>query len=161
MLSRILFMFLTAVMPFIREGCYTLGGPSGQVTIQPQLFFNKDLDYLLTSDKEQKIALSISKLKAARYLDFGLEELVPSLWVESECEYDISAAYGITHLQRWDVDKIKEKLDHMLKSFHLSSTIEAWRLGSDSKREYKRRRQRLQHCDLEKDYKQEKLFDES
>ncbi|GJW47013.1 hypothetical protein Tco_0078659 [Tanacetum coccineum] len=59
--------------------------------------FNKDLDYLLTGDKEQKIALSISKLKAARYLDFGLEELVPSLWVESEREYDISAVYGITH----------------------------------------------------------------
>ncbi|GKD56085.1 hypothetical protein Tco_1289472, partial [Tanacetum coccineum] len=57
-----------------------LGGPPGQVvTIQPQLFFNKDLEYLLTGDKEQKTALSISKLKAARYLDFGLEELVPSL----------------------------------------------------------------------------------
>ncbi|GJV30116.1 hypothetical protein Tco_1386564 [Tanacetum coccineum] len=56
-----------------------LGGPPGQVTIQPQFFFNKDLDYLLTGDKERKIALSISKLKAARYLDFGLEELVPSL----------------------------------------------------------------------------------
>ncbi|GJU17356.1 retrovirus-related pol polyprotein from transposon TNT 1-94 [Tanacetum coccineum] len=38
------------------------------------------------------------KLKAARYLDFGLEELVPSLWVESKRDYDISAAYGITHL---------------------------------------------------------------
>ncbi|GJS09994.1 hypothetical protein Tco_0366790 [Tanacetum coccineum] len=38
-----------------------------------------------------------SQLKAARYLDFGLEELVPSLWVESEREYDISAVYGITH----------------------------------------------------------------
>ncbi|GJS09025.1 hypothetical protein Tco_0365821 [Tanacetum coccineum] len=65
--------------------------------IQPQFFFNKDLDYLLTGDKERRIALSISKLKAARYLDFGLEELVPSLWVESEREYDISAVYGITH----------------------------------------------------------------
>ncbi|GJY12802.1 hypothetical protein Tco_0382111 [Tanacetum coccineum] len=32
-----------------------LGGPPGQVTIQPQLFFNKDLDYLLTGDKEQKM----------------------------------------------------------------------------------------------------------
>ncbi|GKB70622.1 hypothetical protein Tco_0932034 [Tanacetum coccineum] len=74
-----------------------LGGPPGQVTIQPQFFFNKDLEYLLTGDKEQRIALSISKLKAARYLDFGLEELVPSLWVESEREYDISAVYGITH----------------------------------------------------------------
>ncbi|GKA54157.1 hypothetical protein Tco_0753106, partial [Tanacetum coccineum] len=74
-----------------------LGGPPGQVTIQPQFFFNRDLDYLLTGDKERRIALSISKLKAARYLDFGLEELVPSLWVESEREYDISAVYGITH----------------------------------------------------------------
>ncbi|GKA94230.1 hypothetical protein Tco_0816216 [Tanacetum coccineum] len=55
-----------------------LGGPPGQVTIQPQFFFNKDLEYLLTGDKERKTALSISKLKAARYLDFGLEELVPS-----------------------------------------------------------------------------------
>ncbi|GKB10415.1 hypothetical protein Tco_0844338, partial [Tanacetum coccineum] len=73
------------------------GGTLGQVTIQPQFFFNKDLDYLLTGDKERKITLSISKLKVARYLDFGLEELVPSLWVESECDYDISAAYGITH----------------------------------------------------------------
>ncbi|GJR58677.1 hypothetical protein Tco_1500839 [Tanacetum coccineum] len=41
--------------------------------------------------------LLTNKLKAARYLDFGLEELVPSLWVESERDYDISAAYGITH----------------------------------------------------------------
>ncbi|GKD67572.1 hypothetical protein Tco_1321662, partial [Tanacetum coccineum] len=48
-------------------------------------------------DKEQNYALLISKLKAARYLDFGLEELVPSLWIESEREYDISADYGITH----------------------------------------------------------------
>ncbi|GKC99039.1 hypothetical protein Tco_1169314, partial [Tanacetum coccineum] len=57
----------------------------------------KDLDYLLTGDKERKIASSISKLKSARYLDFGLEELVPSLWVKSEREYDINAVYGITH----------------------------------------------------------------
>ncbi|GJS75115.1 hypothetical protein Tco_0724996 [Tanacetum coccineum] len=37
------------------------------------------------------------QLKVARYLDFRLEELVPSLWVESKRDYDISAAYGITH----------------------------------------------------------------
>ncbi|GJT68227.1 hypothetical protein Tco_1019707, partial [Tanacetum coccineum] len=48
--------------------------------------------------KSKKLpSLSIFKLKAARYQDFGLEELVPSLWVESEREYDISAVYGITH----------------------------------------------------------------
>ncbi|GJT55483.1 hypothetical protein Tco_0990537 [Tanacetum coccineum] len=48
-------------------------------------------------DKEQNRALSISKLKAALYQDFGLEELVSSLWIKSEQVYDISAAYGITH----------------------------------------------------------------
>nr|GEU33261.1 copia protein [Tanacetum cinerariifolium] len=51
----------------------------------------------LEGDKERRNALSISKLKAAYYLDFRLEELIPSLWIESECEYDISAAYGISH----------------------------------------------------------------
>ncbi|GKA80703.1 hypothetical protein Tco_0787395 [Tanacetum coccineum] len=68
-----------------------LGGPPGQVTIQPQYFFNKDLEYLVSGDKEIRKALSISKLKAAYYPDFRLEELLLSLWNESEREYDISA----------------------------------------------------------------------
>ncbi|GJV84702.1 hypothetical protein Tco_1524600 [Tanacetum coccineum] len=93
-----------------------LGGLPSQVTIQLQFFFNKDLDYLLTGDKERKIALSISKLKAACYLDFGLEELVPSLWVESERNYDISAAYGITHWwfrrKEFYINKHSEPSDH-------------------------------------------------
>ncbi|GJU78532.1 hypothetical protein Tco_1275602 [Tanacetum coccineum] len=75
----------------------SLGGPPGQVTIQTQYFFNKDLEYLVSGDKGRRSALSISKLKAAQYLDFGLEELVPSLWIESEWDYDISVAYGISH----------------------------------------------------------------
>ncbi|GKC57544.1 hypothetical protein Tco_1085142 [Tanacetum coccineum] len=40
-------------------------------------------------DKERRNALSISKLKAANYQDFGIEELVPSLWIENEHDYDI------------------------------------------------------------------------
>ncbi|GKD75972.1 hypothetical protein Tco_1334254 [Tanacetum coccineum] len=74
-----------------------LGGPPGQVTIQTQYFFNKDLEYLVSGDKERRNALSISKLKAAYYPDFGLEEFIPSLWIKSERDYDISAAYGISH----------------------------------------------------------------
>ncbi|GKC92578.1 hypothetical protein Tco_1158020, partial [Tanacetum coccineum] len=49
------------------------------------------------NDKERRNALSISKLKAAYYPDFRLEELVPSLWIVSKHDYDISAAYGISH----------------------------------------------------------------
>ncbi|GKA85803.1 hypothetical protein Tco_0807457, partial [Tanacetum coccineum] len=74
-----------------------LGGPPGQVTIQPQYFFNKDLEYLISGDKYKRHALSISKLKVTYYQDFGLKELVPLLWIESEREYDVSAAYGISH----------------------------------------------------------------
>ncbi|GKD37472.1 hypothetical protein Tco_1257679 [Tanacetum coccineum] len=48
-------------------------------------------------DKGRRSALSISKLKAAQYLDFRLEELVPSLWIESERDYNISDAYGISY----------------------------------------------------------------
>nr|GEY22390.1 oxoglutarate/iron-dependent dioxygenase [Tanacetum cinerariifolium] len=74
-----------------------LGGPLGQVTIQAHCYFNKDLEYLVSGDKERRHALLISKMKAAYYPDFGLEELVPSLWIESERVYDISSSDGITH----------------------------------------------------------------
>ncbi|GJV02137.1 hypothetical protein Tco_1335706 [Tanacetum coccineum] len=74
-----------------------LGGLPGHITIQAQYFFNKDLEYLLSGNKERRHALSMSKLKVAYYLNFRLEELVPSLWTESERDYDISSAYGISH----------------------------------------------------------------
>nr|GEV02033.1 hypothetical protein [Tanacetum cinerariifolium] len=76
---------------------FPLGGPPGQVTIQSQYLFNKDLEYLVSGVKGRRSALSISKLTVAHYLDFGLKELVMSLWNESKRIYDISAAYGISH----------------------------------------------------------------
>ncbi|GKB64324.1 hypothetical protein Tco_0920510 [Tanacetum coccineum] len=75
-----------------------LGGPLGYVTIQTQFFFNKDLEYLRYGNKESRHALLISKIKAARYPDFGLELLVPEqMWINEVCTYDISATYGISH----------------------------------------------------------------
>ncbi|GJT24157.1 hypothetical protein Tco_0894094 [Tanacetum coccineum] len=94
------------VMPDVSKPL-PLGGPPGQVTFQPQYFFNKDLEYLVSGDKERRNALSISKMKAAYYPDFGLEELVPSLWIESECEYDISAAYVRSHMRILSVVSLK------------------------------------------------------
>ncbi|GKF05091.1 hypothetical protein Tco_0035759 [Tanacetum coccineum] len=52
-----------------------LRGPPGHVTIQTQFFFNHDLDYLRYGSKGSEQALSISKMKDARYHDFGLELL--------------------------------------------------------------------------------------
>nr|GEY57088.1 hypothetical protein [Tanacetum cinerariifolium] len=60
-----------------------LGGPPGHVTIQFQFFFNKELEYLRYGSKGSSPALSISKMKVASYLDFGLELLVPEqMWIE-------------------------------------------------------------------------------
>ncbi|GJT36723.1 hypothetical protein Tco_0936588 [Tanacetum coccineum] len=75
-----------------------LGGPLGHVTIQTQFFFNKDLEYLRYGSNGSIPALSISKMKAARYPDFGLELLVlEHIWIDDVCTYDISATYGIFH----------------------------------------------------------------
>ncbi|GKD10856.1 hypothetical protein Tco_1190541 [Tanacetum coccineum] len=72
--------------------------PPGHITVQPQFFFNKDLEYLRYGSKGRNLALSISKMKAASYPDFGLELLVPEqMWIEDVCSYDISAKYGISH----------------------------------------------------------------
>ncbi|GJU95739.1 hypothetical protein Tco_1320495 [Tanacetum coccineum] len=67
------------------------------VNLEGHRLVPNDLEYLVSGDKGRRLALSISKLKAAQYLDFGLEELSPSLWIESEREYDINVAYGISH----------------------------------------------------------------
>nr|GEV16423.1 histone deacetylase 14 [Tanacetum cinerariifolium] len=75
-----------------------LGGPPGQVIIQSNFFFNKYLEYLRYGSKGSRLALSISKMKAAYYPDVGLEQMVPDqIWIEDECKYDIAAMYGISH----------------------------------------------------------------
>nr|GEY81438.1 hypothetical protein [Tanacetum cinerariifolium] len=71
-----------------------LGGPPGQVTIQFDFFFNKDLEYLRYGNKGRRPALYISKMKVAYYPDAGLEQMVPDqFWIEKECKYDIAAMY--------------------------------------------------------------------
>ncbi|GJY82381.1 hypothetical protein Tco_0495757 [Tanacetum coccineum] len=93
-----------------------LGGEPGHVTIQPDFFFNKDLEYLRYGRKVGRPALSISKMKAAYYPDVGLEQLVPDqFWIEEECKYDIAAMYGISHWwfqkQRFYIDRFSSKGD--------------------------------------------------
>ncbi|GJV50646.1 hypothetical protein Tco_1446387 [Tanacetum coccineum] len=75
-----------------------LGGPPGQVTIQTEFFFNKDLEYLRFGHKGDRLAVSITKMKAASYPDVRLEQMVPDqMWAEEEYMYDISASYAISH----------------------------------------------------------------
>ncbi|GJX32811.1 monodehydroascorbate reductase [Tanacetum coccineum] len=53
-----------------------LGGLPGHEIIQTHFFLNKHLEYLRYGSKGSSPALSISKMKAARYPDFGLKLLV-------------------------------------------------------------------------------------
>ncbi|GJR69479.1 hypothetical protein Tco_0015544 [Tanacetum coccineum] len=85
-----------------------LGGPPGQVTIQTDFFFNKDLKYLRYGRKGGRPALSISKMKAAYYPDVGLEQMVPDqMWIEEECKYDIAAIAVRTHMRILSVVRIE------------------------------------------------------
>ncbi|GJS42948.1 hypothetical protein Tco_0567991 [Tanacetum coccineum] len=101
-----------------------LGGEPGHVTIQPDFFFNKDLEYLRYGRKVGRPALSISKMKAAYYPDVGLEQLVPDqFWIESECKYDIAAMYGISHWwfqrQRFYIDRFSSEGDRRAVRTHM------------------------------------------
>ncbi|GJT13519.1 hypothetical protein Tco_0860561 [Tanacetum coccineum] len=101
-----------------------LGGPPGQVTIQSDFFFNKDLEYLRYGRKSGRPALSISKMKAAYYPDVGLEQMVPDqMWIEEECKYDIAAMYGISHWwfqrQRFYIDRHTSEGDRRAVRTHM------------------------------------------
>ncbi|GJV83662.1 hypothetical protein Tco_1523560 [Tanacetum coccineum] len=75
-----------------------LGGPPGYVIIQPEFFFNKDLEYLRYGSKGSYPALLISKMKGVSYPKFGLELLVlEQMWINDVCTYDVIAKYGISH----------------------------------------------------------------
>ncbi|GJX24610.1 hypothetical protein Tco_0230906 [Tanacetum coccineum] len=73
----------------------SLGCLPGQVTIQSDFFFNKDLEYLRYGRKSGRPALSISKMKAAYYPDVGLEQMVPDqIWIEENASTTIGCYYG-------------------------------------------------------------------
>nr|GEV95453.1 hypothetical protein [Tanacetum cinerariifolium] len=81
-----------------------------------QFFFNKDLEYLSHVSKGSSPALSISKMKAASYLDFSLKLLMlEQMWIEDVCTYGISAKYGISH---WWFNRHKFYTDRHESSLH-------------------------------------------
>ncbi|GKC34796.1 hypothetical protein Tco_1047180, partial [Tanacetum coccineum] len=95
--------------------------PDGQVIIQSDFFFNKDLEYLRYGSKGSRPALSISKMKATYYADVGLEQMVPDqLWIEEECKQRVEDfQLGIESYQtqlnltkpRWDAIGFEFKHD--------------------------------------------------
>ncbi|GJU29824.1 retrovirus-related pol polyprotein from transposon TNT 1-94 [Tanacetum coccineum] len=77
------------------QKCPSPSVPDGGVS---QDAHRSDLEYLRYGSKGSSLALSISKMMAARYPDFGLELLVSEhMWIDDVCTYGISATYGISH----------------------------------------------------------------
>ncbi|GJX64005.1 hypothetical protein Tco_0298348 [Tanacetum coccineum] len=74
-----------------------LQGPLGLTKIYVDFFFNQDLEYLKTGNKDKKYVVSLTKPKAARYDLKGLEKMIPKLWNSSKVGYDLNAAYIIHH----------------------------------------------------------------
>nr|GEW99166.1 hypothetical protein [Tanacetum cinerariifolium] len=109
-----------------------LGGLPSHVIIRSDFFFNKDFEYLRYSSKGSRLALSISKMKAAYYPDVGLEQMVPDkMRIEEVCKYDIAAMgkYGVQMIMRFNkiqkfsddtLHQIDEALDYQVKEFKVN-----------------------------------------
>nr|GEY87424.1 hypothetical protein [Tanacetum cinerariifolium] len=85
-----------------------LGGLPGQVTIQSDFFFNKDLEYLRYGSKGSRPALSISKMKATYYPDDGLEVQMMMCFNE------------IHKFSDGTLQQIDEALDYRVKEFRIN-----------------------------------------
>nr|GFB40228.1 hypothetical protein [Tanacetum cinerariifolium] len=99
-----------------------LGGPPGQVTIQSDFFFNKDLEYLRYGSKGSRHALSISKMKAAYYPDVGLKKMVPDqMWIKEECKHTSEGDRRAIKTHMWILSVVRIEVfsmygyDYMIK----------------------------------------------
>nr|GEX95021.1 hypothetical protein [Tanacetum cinerariifolium] len=85
-----------------------LGGPPGQVTIQSDFFFIKDLKYLRFGSKGSRHALLISKMKAAYYPDAGLEhtsegdrkEVMTHMQILCVVRIEVFSMYGYDYIKK-------------------------------------------------------------
>ncbi|GJU22145.1 hypothetical protein Tco_1155487 [Tanacetum coccineum] len=96
-----------------------LGGDPGHVTIQPDFFFNKDLEYLRYDRKMGRHALSILKKKAAYYPNVGLEKMTRNLVIRQRVEdFQLGIESYQTQLNltkpRWDAKGFEYKHDFTL-----------------------------------------------
>ncbi|GKE12064.1 hypothetical protein Tco_1415615, partial [Tanacetum coccineum] len=74
-----------------------LGSEPGHVTIQSDLFLNKDLEYLRYGHKIGRPALSISKMKAAYYPDVGAVRT--HMCIVSVIRIEVFSLYGYDYMK--------------------------------------------------------------
>ncbi|GJX47533.1 hypothetical protein Tco_0272723 [Tanacetum coccineum] len=83
--------------PFDLTKHLPLKGRPGRLTISVEYFFNNDLEFLKSSDPENKYTMSITKTKAALYKIMGIKDMVPTLWSTTKVGYDKDAKKGIKY----------------------------------------------------------------
>nr|GEW84399.1 hypothetical protein [Tanacetum cinerariifolium] len=71
-----------------------LKGHPGRLTVVADYFFNKDLEFLKSSDLKKKYTMSITKTKAAQYEIVGIKYMVPTLWSATKFVYNKDAKRG-------------------------------------------------------------------
>ncbi|GKD92250.1 hypothetical protein Tco_1372087, partial [Tanacetum coccineum] len=86
----------------VDDGCRgvyggVLRGRPGHLSIAAEYFFNNDLEFLKSFDREKKYTTSITKTKVARYEIVGIEDMTPTLWSTIKHGYDKDAKKGIKH----------------------------------------------------------------
>nr|GEV31335.1 hypothetical protein [Tanacetum cinerariifolium] len=77
-----------------------LSGAPGQVTIQSDFFFNKDLEYLRYGSKGRRPALSISKMKAAYYPNAGLDIVRTHIRILIVVRIEVFSMYGYDYMKK-------------------------------------------------------------
>nr|GEV28365.1 hypothetical protein [Tanacetum cinerariifolium] len=105
--------------------------------VKAQVFKILPKDYIFFSNKGSRPALSISKMKAAHYPDFGLKLPVPKqMWIDEVCTYDISVTYVVfpvnnneRKIRRFNevykfsdgtLTRIPEALDYRIKEYRVN-----------------------------------------
>nr|GEX57484.1 hypothetical protein [Tanacetum cinerariifolium] len=108
-----------------------LDGPPDQVTIQSDLFFNKDLQYLRYGSKGGRHVLSISKMKIDKALDY---------WVKEFKVNRMNLGLNTRFWTRKDVDRSKEfmfAIQKRIKTRRIFRNLESFVGGRVSKGDYR------------------------
>ncbi|GJY84506.1 hypothetical protein Tco_0497882 [Tanacetum coccineum] len=82
-----------------------LQGPPGHLTILVDFFFNNDLEYLKTGNKERKYDASLTKTKATRYDLKGIEDMIPRSRNATTLHHEVFSRMKILSGIRIKVDK--------------------------------------------------------
>nr|GEX20127.1 monodehydroascorbate reductase [Tanacetum cinerariifolium] len=103
-----------------------LGGPPGQVTIQSEFFFNKDLEYLRYGSKGHRPALSISKMKAVYYPEARLEQM------HSQDTHANPQCCHLNHLPPKDKKILTTAVNQWTRQLVIRQHVEDFQLGIES-----------------------------